>query len=430
MGRDYITKLVVIVLSGFAAFDLGEIGPALGEEKSSAETIKTDWGLVDLHKDSAESGSAKGATLEIQHWPDSNELALPIPFPNIVRAYFAADLQQQPLRWKFNADASEINLILPPRIKAEDGSLSSPQGTIIQVLTAENTVQFADGTIVMSSLDAKVDGDRAKLETHPGNHRIGFWSNPADSVSWEYNATRWGMYDVDLVYSTASPDGSEVSVSIGEKSLPVKLKSTGSWYQYTVIPVGRVYLETAGKYPVRVQCEKLVGAAVMNLKAIILRPASEGQDLIQPGDDGKLTLNSRDSTVHGVNLRYEPNPKKLTLGYWSNAHDYATWRFAVKRAGKYRIEVTQGCGKGEGGSQVQVLFAGTGGLAARLTSNRADDRSLEFVVEDTGHFQNFKKRVIGEVELAVGVQNCEVRPLMKANHAVMELQQIDLTPIE
>ena len=253
MRSGYLRSFVVIFLSAIAIFELGETSCAFCQVKSAAETIETGWGLVGLNKHPSGSGVIESAILKIRKWPEANVIPLPTPFPNIVKAWFAADPEQQPLDWKFNADATEISLLLPPRVKAEDGTLTFPHSSLIVMITAEKTVQYADGNIVLSALDSKVNGDRAKLETHPGNHRIGFWSNPADSVTWDYNATRWGMYDVDLVYSTASPDGSEISISVGEKRLDANLKSTGSWYQYTVIPAGRVYLETAGKHPVKVR---------------------------------------------------------------------------------------------------------------------------------------------------------------------------------
>ena len=59
------------------------------------------------------------------------------------------------------------------------------------------------------------------------------------------------MYDVFLTYSTASPTGSRVSIEMnGAKSDSVEvdatLGSTGSWYRYTTIEMGRLYLAAAG----------------------------------------------------------------------------------------------------------------------------------------------------------------------------------------
>ncbi len=93
--------------------------------------------------------------------------------------------------------------------------------------------------------------------------------------------------------------------------------------------------------------------------------------------DGIVTLPARTAEVHGTQLRYEPLPHKNTLGFWVRAEDWASWEFTIMRPGSFTVEVLQGCGKGQGGSEVEVSVGG---------------RSLTFIVEDTGHFQNFKAR--------------------------------------
>jgi hypothetical protein len=130
---------------------------------------------------------------------------------------------------------------------------------------------------------------------------------------------------------------------------------------------------------------------------------------------GRIVLHSSKAKVTGEKLRYEPEEKKNTLGYWTNPGDWASWSFEVSRPGTYDIHVWQGCGKGSGGSEVAVTTA---------------DQTSTFTVEDTGHFQNFKQRVIGRVTFkAAGPQTLEVRPRNKKGGAVMDLRQILLMPV-
>jgi arylsulfatase A len=130
-------------------------------------------------------------------------------------------------------------------------------------------------------------------------------------------------------------------------------------------------------------------------------------------EDGTVLCHSSQATVHGTKLQYEHNPKKITLGYWVNESDWAHWEFDIATAGDFDIEVLQGCGTGQGGSDVAIHAGG---------------KSFPFVVEDTGHFQNFKPRVIGRVSLAKGAQSLEIRPIKKAKAAVMDVRQIRLVP--
>lgn len=130
--------------------------------------------------------------------------------------------------------------------------------------------------------------------------------------------------------------------------------------------------------------------------------------------DGSFLLHSRRAKVTGKTLRYEPKPEKNTLGYWTQVGDWAGWSFTVAKPGTYEVEVLQGCGKGSGGAEVEVTVEG---------------QTLKFTVEDTGHFQNFKRRTIGTVNLGkTGPVTLEVRPKTKPGVAVMDLREVVVRP--
>ncbi len=281
---------------------------------------------------------------------------------------------------------------------------------LIEVETADNSKQLSDGRIIFSSLDAKIKGDTAKLEKNPSNYRIGFWSNVSDSIFWNYKATRWGMYDVELTYSLESKK-SKIHIQIGDQSINSEIQATNSWYKYNTVRLGKIYLPKSGQYLIAVKGVEKGGAAVMNFKSLVLIPTSEGKEIIQSGRN--ISLHSRDSKVNGVTLRYEPAQKKQCLGYWSNPSDWASWDFIVKEPGDYTVTVRQGCGRGHGGSKVSVI-SGT--------------QKLIFNAEDTGGFQNWKNIDIGSIKLKEpGLNILEVRPLDKKSVAVMDIQEIILT---
>ena len=133
-----------------------------------------------------------------------------------------------------------------------------------------------------------------------------------------------------------------------------------------------------------------------------------------PAGDGSITLPARWAEVHGVQLRYEPLPHKNTLGFWVNVDDYATWEFTATKPGRYDVEVWQGCGTGQGGSTAEVSVGRD---------------ALTFTVEDTGHFQNFRPRVVGSITIdKPGRHTLTLRPKSKAKAAVMDVRQIVLRP--
>jgi hypothetical protein len=361
-----------------------------------------------LVSDSEEQGTGK-QIVRLEHWPANNQFQLPAPFKNVSRAYFLKDAARTPHLFELQPNASAVTYFLP---KAKPSF-----GNDIVLETVEKTEQFANGRIAFSALDSEVLGPdeakpTAKLETMPGTHRIGFWTKEKDFVRWQYTATRPGMYGVELTYAVAGGDGTEIEIKVGEKPLTCKLTTTGSYYRYTVLDAGNVYIPAAGKLPITVRCLKKTGGAVMNLKAVTLRPTCEGTPP-KADDGGVITCHARDVTIHGMKVQYEPKPEKNTVGFWVNKEDTVSWNFDVAKAGKYEVEILQGCGKGQGGSKVLMTI---------------DNKDLEFTVEDTGHFQNFKPRVLGEVELQAGAQTLRVIPVTKAAAAVMDLRQVVLRP--
>ena len=129
--------------------------------------------------------------------------------------------------------------------------------------------------------------------------------------------------------------------------------------------------------------------------------------------DDTIRLLARHARTHGRTMRYEPEPFKDTLGYWVDAGDWADWSLDIPKAGVYEVEVLQGCGGGNGGSEVEVRLGG---------------QSLRFTVRETGHFQHFIQVPVGEVTLAAGPQTLELRPLTKAKAAVMDVRRVVVRP--
>ena len=341
------------------------------------------------------AGKPKRYLTEVPKSASVKTLLLPSNAPNIIKVLVDKKVSPFEHDQKLNRIAIELD-----RNKKR----------LIEVETADNSKQLGDGRIIFSSIDAKIKGNTAKLEKNPSNYRIGFWSNLSDSIFWNYKATRWGMYDVELTYSLESKK-SKIHIQIGDKSINSEIQATNSWYKYNTVRLGKIYLPKSGQYLIAVKGVEKESAAVMNFKSLVLVPTSEGKEIIQSGRN--ISLHSRDSKVNGVTLRYEPAQKKQCLGYWSNPSDWASWDFIVKEPGDYTVTVRQGCGRGHGGSKVSVI-SGT--------------QKLIFNAEDTGGFQNWKNIDIGSIKLKEpGLNILEVRPLDKKSVAVMDIQEIILT---
>lgn len=194
-------------------------------------------------------------------------------------------------------------------------------------------------------------------------------------------------------------------------------------------PIGAVYLQgDAKKTPlgfqpnlkdwsiVRPKDAAAPAVVVVEVKGGAPRAAGEEPPLVEAGADGAIVLAAHLGAARGKMLRYEPQPQKNTMGYWVDAGDSLEWRFKVPKAGTYAVKLLQGCGKGQGGSTIQVKAGGS---------------ALDYTVEDTGHFQAFVERDAGKVAFTeAGLQILEIRCVKKAKAAVMDVREVRLVPIE
>lgn len=140
---------------------------------------------------------------------------------------------------------------------------------------------------------------------------------------------------------------------------------------------------------------------------------------VTPSDDGAIVLSGSVATIRGTTLRWEPQEKKRTLGFWTKAEDAAEWTLAVATAGDFDVEVLQGCGKGQGGSEMIV------------TLDPASDapQTIRFVVEDTGGFQEFRARIVGRLTLTAGEHVLRAQPERIAKTAACDIRQVRLLPV-
>jgi hypothetical protein len=222
------------------------------------------------------------------------------------------------------------------------------------------------------------------------------FSADGGKLTARFRATRWGMYDL-MIEGTA------------DAGLQAKLNGQ-EFVGFPAGPghLGKFYMKKAG--PCVIELNGTAGGVI----ALRLVPACEGKPVV-PEKGKAIELDARDCRISGVTLRYEPNPKKLCIGFWGNPEDYPVWNYTVATAGKYEVILTQGCGRGAGGSKAVLETAGA---------------SLEFTVKDTGGYQNWIDVSLGEVTFAKAApQQLSVKVLKKAR-GIMDIRRIVLKPVE
>jgi hypothetical protein len=149
------------------------------------------------------------------------------------------------------------------------------------------------------------------------------------------------------------------------------------------------------------------------LGSFVLSFSAAGGSVTRQSGDSSIVLLATNATTHGKTIRYEPQPHKNTIGYWTKAEDWVSWDFIVATPGSYSVKLTQSCGKGSGGSEYTISVG---------------DQIIRDVVPDTGSFTNWIERTPGTLTFSSpGSYTVAVKPVKKPGLAVMDLRAITLS---
>ena len=361
---------------GVYALDLQDAGHILGAMKLSLSPITTISALL--------------------------AMALVTAFPS--NALFAAEEKKQ------DEPKSEAKEEAKPADKAASASVSENAAEA----DSDEAFDRSRGTISVTKKDGSYD---------EGSHFAKWF--------WDIEVPRWGMYNVNLLYTSTSPKIG-VQAKVGQyPALKTYLPRTGGNDKQQTLELGRVYIDKGGKYPLFLLTgDKSNGPSVF-VRGVELVPSPESSPTHQTDKsniitrphsgevgqsiDGDITLPAGSATTWSELMRYEPKEEKNCLGYWHEIDDWAEWKFNVHSPGRYKVEIVQGCGEGQGGSKVAIHVGA---------------EEFEYKVTDTGGFQNWKTFEVGEIDLDAGKHQLAIKPIEKAAKAVFDVHKVKLTPVK
>jgi alpha-L-fucosidase len=133
----------------------------------------------------------------------------------------------------------------------------------------------ADGTLTLTALEADIHnvlGTDAKVETRDGVPNVGYWTDARAYVSWRFEVSRPGTYEV--IADLASPAASRFRVAAGDQTLAAETPATGDYDTYRKVTLGRVRLTRAGEQELAIRPVSGAWKAI-NLRSVTLRPAAE-----------------------------------------------------------------------------------------------------------------------------------------------------------
>ena len=133
--------------------------------------------------------------------------------------------------------------------------------------------QSTEGLVFLHARFATTHGGNVRYEPPPHKDTLGFWTRPDDWVDWKFRLAQPGAFTVELTQACGKGSGgSEYILSVGGQSLTNTVPDTGAFTNFIQRAIGTVRLAQPGEYTLTVKPLKKPGLAVMDLRAVTLKP--------------------------------------------------------------------------------------------------------------------------------------------------------------
>lgn len=133
--------------------------------------------------------------------------------------------------------------------------------------------QLSGGRIVLHASTAQVQGKKLQYEPLEKKNTLGFWVDAADNASWSFEVSRPGRFEVHVWQGCGKDSGgSEVEISTGVQRARFTVEDTGHFQNFKERQVGILSFEKAGPQKLEVRALSKPGAAVMDLRQVVLVP--------------------------------------------------------------------------------------------------------------------------------------------------------------
>jgi hypothetical protein len=284
--------------------------------------------------------------------------------------------------------------------------------------------QAADGSVTLGAKDARIDGPNAKLDGQGDMESIAWWTDVDTSLHWIAKIAKPGKYRVELNFAVlGNRNQAELSIAAGGQAIRAALTPGNGMNDFKWGQTGVISVNKAGEIPVSVTPVSNSHQCVVYLRSMMLRPvdsASQAVDIsgnpIEAGDDGTFKLAAAEAEIDGMNASIETKGGEKNIGFWQGWETSVSWKIAVRKAGRYRVELNYSLDPEYQGAKVAVLVGGQS-VAAKPKAG-AD-------------WMDFREGQAGEVALTgTGYFPVVVKPVSKPSDYLFDLRSVTLAPAE
>ena len=150
------------------------------------------------------------------------------------------------------------------------------KGDFITRYLYSRPAQLSGGRIVLHSSEAQAHGEKLHYEEQENKNTLGFWVNPADWASWNFEVQQAGTYAIHIWQGCGAGSGdSDVEIKCAGQSSRFKVEDTGHFQNFKEREIGKVAFDKAGPQTLEVRALSKPGVAVMDLRQVVLVPVKE-----------------------------------------------------------------------------------------------------------------------------------------------------------
>ncbi len=129
----------------------------------------------------------------------------------------------------------------------------------------------ASQEILLTAASGTAHGKKLRYEPETYKNVIGYWTEVDDWVDWELTVPKDGTYEIEVHCGCGSNNGGSVArLDVGSQSLQWTVRDTGHFQNIIIENIGTMKL-AAGTYRLAVRPQSKKGAAVMDIRSIVLR---------------------------------------------------------------------------------------------------------------------------------------------------------------
>jgi arylsulfatase A len=132
--------------------------------------------------------------------------------------------------------------------------------------------QRGDGGVSLHARTADIHGSMLRFQSPPHLDSLGHWGKQEDWISFDFELTRTGKFDVELLYCCKKEDaGSKVDITVGGQKVTQIVQTTED-RKFVPRVVGSVELKRVGRHYLTIKPQSKPGDLVMDLRRVRLLP--------------------------------------------------------------------------------------------------------------------------------------------------------------